>query len=106
VSGINVGLPVIDIKGGVAVAGSRPMEGIVFDFGPTAGRPRLTNGFEGAIRAVKIRFANDRSELLRIEGGVDSFVFAAGERTIIDPQERHFRYAMVYGGNAAVDLVQ
>ena len=106
VSRINVGLPVIDIKGGVAVAGSRAMEGIVFDFGPTAGRPRMTNGFEGATRAVKIRFANDRSELLRIEGGVDSFVFAPGERTIIDPQERHFRYAMVYGGNAAVDLVQ
>jgi hypothetical protein len=106
VSRMNVALPVIDIKGGVAVAGSRPMEGIVFDFGPTSGRPRLTNGFEGATRAVKVRFANDRSELLTIEGGVDSFVFAAGERTIVDPQERHFRYAMVYGGNAAVDLVQ
>src|SRR5438105_121325 len=106
ISRINAALPVIDIKGGVAVAGSRPMDGTVFDFGPTAGRPRLTNGFEGAVRAVKVRFANDRSELLTIEGGVDSFVFAAGERTIIDPQERHFRYAMVYGGNAAVDLAQ
>jgi hypothetical protein len=105
-SRIRTALPVIEIKGGVAVAGSTPMEATVFDFGPTAGRPRLTNGFEGATRAVKVRFANDRSELLSIEGGVDSFVFAAGERTIIDPLERHFRYAMVYGGNATVDLVQ
>jgi hypothetical protein len=33
-------------------------------------------------------------------------VFAAGEKTIVDPQERHFRYVMVYGRQASVTVVQ
>ena len=103
---VHTALPVIDILGGVAVVGSRPMEAAVFDFGPVAGRLRLTNGFDGVTRAVKVRFANDRAEFQTIEGSVESFVFAPGERTIVDPQERRFRYAMVYGGNAAIDVVQ
>jgi hypothetical protein len=103
---VHTALPVIDILGGVAVVGSRPMEATVFDFGSVAGRLRLSNGFDGLTRAVKVRFANDRAEFQTIEGSVESFVFAAGERTIVDPQERHFRYAMVYGGNAALDVVQ
>lgn len=103
---VHTALPVIDILGGVAVVGSRPMEATVFDFGSVAGRLRLTNGFDGVTRAVRVRFANDRAEFQTIEGSVEAFVFAAGERTIVDPQERHFRYAMVYGGNAAADVVQ
>ena len=101
---VHTALPVIDILGGVAVVGSRPMEAAVFDFGPVAGRLRLTNGFDGVTRAVKVRFANDRAEFQTIEGSVESFVFAPGERTIVDPQERRFRYAMVYGGNAAIEV--
>jgi hypothetical protein len=91
----------------VAVVVSVPSLATVYDFGPTHGRPRVTIGYDSDVsRAVQIRFANDRSELMQIEGPIEDFVFAAGERTIIDPQERHFRYAMVYGSRASVTVVQ
>ena len=73
-------------KGGAAIdAGLEQVDAL---FG---GRPAI---YDEVVKFFAKKFVND------------SFVFAAGERTIIDPQERHFRYAMVYGGNAAVDLVQ
>lgn len=100
-------LPSVDVKVDVAVVVSRPSLATVYDFGPIQGRPRVTIGYESDVsRAVKVRFANDRSELMQIEGPIESFVFAAGERTIIDPQERHFRYAMVYGSQVSITVVQ
>jgi hypothetical protein len=100
-------LPAVDIKGGVAVVVARPSRATAYDFGPTSGRARLTIGYDnGVSRTVRVRFANETSELFQIEGPVDSFVFAAGERTITDPQERRFRYVMVYGGQAGVAVVQ
>jgi hypothetical protein len=100
-------IPRIDVKGGVAVVVWRPIAATAYDFGPTGGRARLTINYDnGTSRDVKVRFANDRSELLAVEGPVEPFVFASGERTITDPQERRFRYVMVYGSQATATVVQ
>lgn len=100
-------IPQIDVKGGVAVVVSRPIGATAYDFGPVSGRARLTINYDnGVSRDVRVRFGNDRSDLLTVEGPVEPFVFAAGERTIVDPQERQFRYVMVYGSDASVSVVQ
>ncbi len=100
-------LPDIDVLGGVAVVVSRPVGATAYDFGPISGRARLTISYDnGVSRAVRVRFANNVSELMTIEGPVEPFVFAAGERTITDPQQRQFRYVMVYGRQATVEVVQ
>lgn len=100
-------LPDVEVIEGVAVAVQRPTRATVYDFGPVAGRLRLTSTyFSGNARAVNVRFANIRPELSMVEGAVDHFVFAAGEQQIVDPQERHFRYVMVYGGQATAEVVQ
>lgn len=100
-------LPSVQVVGGVAVAVSRPARATAYDFGPTTGRARLTLRYvSGAAHAIDVRFANERSELLEIEGPVEPFVFAAGEQTIVDPVERRFRYVMVYGSEASAEVVQ
>jgi hypothetical protein len=100
-------LPDVDVIEGVAVAVKRPTRATAFDFGPTAGRLRLTSAYFGGFpRAVNVRFANTRAELTTVEGSVERFVFAAGELQIVDPQERRFRYVMVYGGQASAEVVQ
>lgn len=97
----------VEVRGGVAVVVSRPASATAYDFGPTHGRARLTISYDnGVSRAVNVRFANDVAELMTIEGPVEPFVFAAGERTITDPEERHFRYVMVYGRQATVQVTQ
>jgi len=101
-------LPSVEVLAGVAVAVSRPVRATAYDFGPVTGRARLTLRFvsgSGA-HAVNVRFANERSELFSVEGEVEPFVFAAGERTITDPVERRFRYVMVYGSEASAEVVQ
>lgn len=100
-------LPEISVIGGTAVTVSRKTHATAYDFGPVAGRARFTIGIPGnGARKVTVRFANQRSELNAIEGTVEQFVFAAGERTIVDEETRHFRYVTVYGSAAAVDLIQ
>jgi len=100
-------LPEIAVIGGTAVTVSRKQHATAYDFGRTTGRARLTAGAVGdAARTITVRFANDRSELYAIEGTVEQFVFAAGERTILDEESRNFRYVTVYGGAARVDVVQ
>lgn len=100
-------LPAVDVVGGVAVVISRPTRATVYDFGPISGHARLANDVDtGVARTVNVRFANDRSELMSVEGPVDPFVFAAGERTVTDPQERRFRYIMVYGSQAGAAVLQ
>ncbi|HXA15880.1 MAG TPA: hypothetical protein VN380_02720 [Thermoanaerobaculia bacterium] len=105
--GFETALPEIAVIGGTAVTVSRKQHATAYDFGHTSGRARLTAGAAGAAaRAITVRFANDRSELYAIEGTVEQFVFAPGERTIIDEERRDFRYVTVYGGLARVDVVQ
>lgn len=100
-------LPEIAVIGGTAVTVARKTRAVAYDFGPTAGRARLTV-FEAAkaARSVTVRFGNSRAELFAIEAPVEQFVFAAGERTIVDEEKRNFRYVTVFGSSAAVDVVQ
>jgi hypothetical protein len=102
----NTALADIDIVEGVAVAVSKKTVATAYDFAPMTGRVRLTIlGDSNASRAIKVRFANERSELMTIEGVVEPVVFAPGERSIIDPQVRRFRYVMIYGGGVRAEAV-
>ena len=86
---------------------SRKTHATAYDFGPVTGRARFTIRSVGsAARNVTVRFANDRSELFTVEGNLEQFVFAAGERIILDEETRNFRYVTVYGSAASVDVVQ
>jgi hypothetical protein len=103
----NTALPSVDIVEGVAVAGTKKTVATAYDFGARTARVRLTiNGDSNASRAIKMRFANERSELVTIEGNVEPVVFAPGERTIIDPEVRRFRYVMIYGGGVRAEAVE
>jgi hypothetical protein len=102
----NTALASVDIVEGVAVAVSKKTIATAYDFAPMTGRVRLTiSGDSNVSRAIKVRFANERSELMTIEGPVEPVVFAPGERTIIDPVVRRFRYVMVYGGGVRAEAV-
>lgn len=103
----NTALAGVDIVEGVAVAVSKKTAATAYDFAPITGRVRLTiNGDSNVSRAVQMRFANERSELMTIEGNVQPVVFAPGERAIIDPQVRRFRYVMIYGGGVRAEAVE
>ena len=100
-------LPEIAVIGGTAVTVSRKTHATAHDFGPVSGRARFTiRKLGNAAQNVTVRFANNRSELLTVEGGLEQFVFAAGERIILDEETRNFRYVTVYGSAASVDVVK
>ena len=100
-------IPAIEDRSGVLVGVSQPISATVYDFGSISGRARITIDYDnGVSRAVRVRFANAASELRAVEGPVERFVFAAGERTITDPLERQFRFVMVYGSQASVEVAQ
>lgn len=100
-------IPTVEDRSGTLVVVPRPVTATVYDFGPITGRVRLTAGTDiGVNRAVQLRFANATSELRAVEAPIEPFVFAAGERTIIDPQERYFRFVMVYGSAASIEVAQ
>jgi hypothetical protein len=100
-------LPEIAVIGGTAVTVSRKTHATAYDFGPQSGRARFTLRDAGtSARKVTVRFANDRPELFSVEGAVEQFVFAAGERVILDEDSRNFRYVTVYGSAASVDVVK
>lgn len=97
----------IDVIGGTAVTVSRKTHATAYDFGQVSGRARLTLSTLGnTARSVTVRFANQRSELFAVEGPVEHFVFAAGERTIVDEDVRNFRYVTIYGSDATASVVQ
>ncbi len=99
-------VPTVRVVSGVAVAVAVPTRAAAFDFGPVAGRMRLTlSGTQAVPPLVRVRFANHPSELTAIEGEILPFAFGAGERTLLDPEVRQFRYAIVYGGRATADVV-
>lgn len=105
--GFETALADIEVIGGTAVTVSRRTHAIAYDFGPLSGRARFTIADPGnAARNVTVRFASDRSELNAVEGPVERFVFAAGERTILDEETRTFRYVTVFGSPATVDVLQ
>jgi len=103
----NTALASVDIIEGVAVAVSKKTIATAYDFAPMTGRVRLTiDGDSNVSRPINVRFANERAELMTIEGPVEPVVFAPGERTIIDPVVRRFRYVMIYGGGVRVEAVE
>ena len=103
----NTALASVDIIEGVAVAVSKKTAATAYDFAPMTGRVRLTiAGDSNVSRAINVRFANERAELMTIEGAVEPVVFAPGERTIIDPVVRRFRYVMIYGGGVRAEAVE
>jgi len=103
----NTALPDIEIIEGTATTVAKKTVATAYDFGPTTGRARLTlTTPTSASEAVKVRYANERSELMSIEGVVEPFVFAPGERSVIDAKVHRFRYVMVYGSLARADVVE
>lgn len=101
-------LPEVKVVSGVAIASSKRVRATAFDFGGFLdGRAKLTMNYEPQVsHIVTVRFANIRAELSSLEGNVYPFVFAAGERTVIDPQVRHFRYIVIYGGEATAEVAE
>ena len=103
----NTALPEIEIIEGTATTVTKKTIATAFDFGPMTGRGRLTVlGDSNVSRSVKVRYANERSELLSIEGAVEPFVFAPGERNVVDAKVHRFRYVMVYGDIARADAIR
>ena len=99
-------VPTVRVVSGVAVAVAEPTRATAFDFGPVTGRMRLSlNGFQTVPPLVRVRFANDPSELTAIEGEVFPFPFGVGEATLLDPEVRQFRFVIVYGGRATADVL-
>lgn len=91
----------VKVISGVAVTVAERTSATAFDFGPTKGRLQLT--LAAAPRTstmIRVRFAGERNELFAVEGEVRPYVFAAGERTIIDPEVHAFRYVSVYASKA------
>ncbi len=87
----------IEVKDGVPVTVAVPVAATAYDFGVGAtGRLQLTAPPSAGSRVVRVRFTTERSELFDVEGGVETFTFAPGETTIVDPETRIFRYAEVY----------
>jgi hypothetical protein len=101
-------LPEIAVIGGTAVMVSRKTAATAYDFGaPVSGRVRLTiRNVENGPRNVTVRFSYDRAQLFTVDEQVEQFVFAAGEKTLLDEEVRNFRYITVYGGAATVDVLQ
>ena len=101
-------IPEVRDISGVPVVVPQPIAAIAYDFGGgVRGRVQFTTTYDNRVaRAINVRFANDRSELIAVEGPVERFVFAPGEKTITDPEQRSFRYVMVYGGQATVSVLQ
>jgi hypothetical protein len=110
VSAARMKVKVLTVKpvGGIAVVGTATTGATAFDFGRILdARVRLTLAYASPVnRRVNVRFANTPGELTALEGGMTPFVFAAGERTVVDPEVRHFRYALVYGGQGRVDALE
>ncbi|HWW62211.1 MAG TPA: hypothetical protein VN181_12645 [Thermoanaerobaculia bacterium] len=100
-------VPVILTRGGVAIVSSERMRATIFDFGFIRGRVQLTIGGDRDFsRSVNVRFANAKEELSAIDWNLRSYVFAAGERVVVDPEVRSFRYLMVYGADVRTEVLQ
>ncbi|HVR42778.1 MAG TPA: hypothetical protein VMS56_04970 [Thermoanaerobaculia bacterium] len=96
-------LPKIEVKSGVAVAGRIEAIARAFDFGPVSGRAALRVA-PGPRRAIAIRYASRPDELAG-EGAVESLVVGEGEREVVTPQRRTFRYLVVYDEPAEARVV-
>jgi hypothetical protein len=104
---LRTALAKVEIVNGTAVTTAQPTVATAYDFGPTYGRLRLTiRRTITSSKVVNVRFANAPEELSAVEGTVTPFVFAPGEAAIVDPEQRQFRYVMVYGDQAVASVVR
>lgn len=100
-------IPTIEIRDGVAVGGRKTVRATAFDFGPTRGRVKLNfRGGVGMPSVIYARTANAPEELTALEPPTMPFVFGPGEEIVIDPEERAFRYVIVYGGRGTAEVLQ
>jgi hypothetical protein len=104
---IHASLPIVKEVGGTAIVSQRPVHATVYDFGPSAGRLRLTRTQDVSLtQVVPVRFANTVGQVVAIEGEVRTFVFAGGEPTIEDHEVRQFRYVVVYDRPAIAEVMR
>jgi hypothetical protein len=96
-------LPMIRVVSGVAVRSSRRTVARAFDFGPIKGRARIEVQPVGKL-VTKIRYVNHPSEFA-FEGEVVPLPVASGERVVIDPERRYFRYIIVYDIDARATVL-
>lgn len=96
-------LPMIRVAGGVAVATSRHARARAFDFGAVKGWARLEVDPVGQFVA-KVRYVNHPNELPMM-GEVTPLPVAPGERVVIDPEQRRFRYVIVYDTDARATVL-
>lgn len=100
--------PTIRTRSGIAIAVADTVRAKAFDFGPaSSGRIRATIDFDLPVsRSVEVRFANERSELGNADWNLRPIVFAPGERIVTTPESWQFRYVLVLGGRASVEVVK
>lgn len=101
--------PTIRTRSGIAIAVNDEVRAKASDFGPaSSGRIRATADFDLPVvsRKVEVRFANTREELGRAEWNLRPMVFAPGEQTVTTPESHEFRYVMVLGARASVEVVK
>jgi len=96
-------LPVIRMASGVAVVTSRPARARAYDFGPVKGRARLEVDPVGQFVA-RVRYVNHPAEL-PYEGETTPLPVAKGERVVVDPEQRRFRYVIVYDTDARATVL-
>jgi len=97
----------VKIVEGVAVATKESARATAFDFGFTRGRVRLTLiGEQTVPPVVPYRIANVKEEFGMVESTIWSTPFGDGEKTLTEPENRSFRYVIVFGGRATAEVVQ
>jgi hypothetical protein len=91
---IDAALRVVNVIGGVAVAGREEVEATVFDFRNVEGRPRIRMS-PGPTRVVRYRTIWRMTELAD-ESEPHRLVVAEGETWVTEPSTRSFRYFVAF----------
>ena len=101
-------IPTVKVTSGVAVGGKQAIRATAYDFGAnTRGRIRISSSRGTPLPwVVRVRTANAPEELRALEAPNLPFVFAPGETSVTDPEERVFRYVIVYGPPSGAEVVQ
>ena len=96
----------VKVVSGVAIRTTRAARAWGYDFGWIDGRARITRDRDlNLAQVIEIRYSSAADELLMTEGNIHPLVFAQGERSVIDPDARHFRFIGVYGRPARAEVL-
>lgn len=96
-------IPVVKIVSGVAVLAGRELPATVLDFGHVQGWGVVGRQRKGT-EAVLVRYLASIDQL-RVEASPERLVIARGEPFVVDPEERRFRYMVVYEQDAKAWLL-